>query len=279
MRTLWKTLTFLAVVNFLALLLVVGWLWQSGRLTRERAVDIRAMLSTTAAQANNEAGRLASEAEARRLADLQEEMRKHPPADSATQAMQIALVHQQREESLRRLDDERRMLAAQLQDATTRMEAGANALLQQQDAMKGDSAADNQRKIDEQFLRAVKQLEQVPAKQAKKMIETMVAENSIDQAVAYLDSMNPRSAAKVLREFKTDPEIVLATELLERLRMRGVEAASHAPPTTLPASSAGSPSPSSNTANAPRSLNVQESPNAFAGSAASAQSSADTGST
>lgn len=268
MRTLWKTLSFLAIVNLLALALVIAWLWQSGRLTRERAIDIRAMLSTTADQASTEAGRLASEAEAQRLKDLQEQLRKHPPADSATQAMQIALVHQQREESIQRLDDERRMLAAQMQEATARMEAGAEAMRKQQDAMQGDQASDTQRKIDEQFLRAVKQLEQVPPKQAKKIIETMVSENKMNQAVAYLDSMNPRSAAKVLREFKADTEIALATELLERLRTRGLEAEGSAP---------SSAPRSSNASNAPRSSNGKESPNAAAGSASSAKSPDDSG--
>jgi hypothetical protein len=268
MRTLWKTLSFLAVVNLLALIVVIAWLWQSGRLTRERAIDIRAMLSTTAAQASDEAGRLATEAEIQRLRDLEDMLRENPPADSATQSRQIALVHQQREESLRRLDDERRMLAGQLQEATTRMEASAGALQQQKDAMKGDLEADAQRKIDEQFLRAVKQLEQVPPKQAKKMIETLVAENKVDQAVAYLDSMASRSAAKILREFKEGAEIALATDLLERLRTRGLAAEGSAPSSTSARPDASKTSVASD---------GQESPYAAAGAASRTQSPFDSG--
>jgi hypothetical protein len=229
MRTLWNAICFLAMVNLFALVLVVAWLWQSGRLTGDRARDIRAMLATTVGQAQDQAALLATEAEAQRLQQLQEQMQAHPPADSETQIRQIALVHQQREESRQRLDDERRLLAAQLSEATARMEADAAELRRQQEAGKGDGAAETQRKIDEQFLRAVRQLEQIPPKQAKKMLQTLVSEKNVDQAVAYLNAMNSRAAAKVLREFKVDADIPLATELLERLRTRGLASASLAP--------------------------------------------------
>ena len=229
MRTLWNAITFLAVVNLLALLIVVGWLWQSGRLTSARAYDIRSMLSTTVGQASEEAGRLATEAEAERLRQQEELAREHPAADAPTQISQIALVHQQSVDARRRLDDERQMLASQLHQATTALEAKADAWQRSQADTSGMLAADAQRKSDEQFLRAVKQLEQIPAKQAKRMLETLVSEKKVDQAVAYLDAMNPRAASKVLREFKADSDIALATELLERLRTRGVAQADRPP--------------------------------------------------
>lgn len=229
MRTFWNAICFLAVVNLLALVLVVAWLWQSGRLSDDRVRDIRAMLATTVGQAQDQAALLATEAEAKRLLQQQEQMQAHPPADSETQIRQIALVHQQREEARQRLDDERRLLAAQLSEATARMEADAAELRRQQQAGLGDGAEEQQRKIDEQFLRAVRQLEQIPPKQAKRMLQTLVSEKKLDQAVAYLNAMNSRAAAKVLREFKDDADIPLATELLERLRTRGLASASLAP--------------------------------------------------
>lgn len=236
MKTLWNTLSFLALVNLFALVIVVAWLWQSGRLTPERAQDIRAMLSTTVAQASEEADRLATEAEAARLLAEAEAMRQHPPADSATQIAQIALVHQQSVDARHRLEDERRMLAQQLDQATAAMEAQAAALRREQSASSDGRATDAQKRGEEQFLRAVRQLEQVPAKQAKKILETLVAEKNTDQAVAYLDAMNPRAAAKVLREFKADGDIPLATELLERLRTRGVTEAMTSSPAPTDAS-------------------------------------------
>jgi hypothetical protein len=230
MKSIWNTLSFLAVVNLFAMVIVTAWLWQSGRLTRERAQDIRSMLSTTATQAAGEADRLATEAEAARLLEEAEAAREHPPADSATQITQISMVHQQMVDARRRLDDERRMLTQHIDQATAEMESQSQALHRERTASSGDRATDAQKRGEEQFLRAVRQLEQVPAKQAKKILETLVTGKNVDQAVAYLDAMNPRAAAKVLREFKAEGDIPLATNLLERLRTRG-EAEAMSPPT------------------------------------------------
>lgn len=142
------------------------------------------------------------------------------------------------------------MLAQQLEQATQQMESQAEELKREQSNSRSSRATDAQKRGDEQFLRAVKQLEQVPAKQAKKILETLVAGKNVDQAVAYLDAMNPRAAAKVLREFKTDAEIPLATELLERLRTRGVSEAMTPSPSAPGASHTAGPSPLDEISNA-----------------------------
>jgi hypothetical protein len=135
MRSLWNTLSFLAVVHLLALLIAVGWLWQSGRLTRERVQDVRQMLSTSVREAHSSAVKLATQAEAERLRQQEEEVRRHPPADSATQIRQIALVHEQQDRARTRLEDERRMLSDQLAQATARLEANAEQLREQRASM------------------------------------------------------------------------------------------------------------------------------------------------
>lgn len=56
------------------------------------------------------------------------------------------------------------------------------------------------------------------------MFELVKQPGGIDQMVAYLNAMAPRAANKILREFKTPDEVVLATELLEKLRIFGFEA-------------------------------------------------------
>lgn len=61
----------------------------------------------------------------------------------------------------------------------------------------------------------------MPPKLAKQMIQQLVHDQKIEQAVAYLDAMDGRAAKKILSEFKTAEEIDLATELLERLRTLG----------------------------------------------------------
>jgi hypothetical protein len=54
------------------------------------------------------------------------------------------------------------------------------------------------------------------------MLTALIAEGNLQQAVAYLDAMNSRIAAKIIGEFKTAPETELAKDLLEELRTFGV---------------------------------------------------------
>ncbi|MCL4211513.1 MAG: hypothetical protein KJZ68_12730, partial [Phycisphaerales bacterium] len=87
MKSLMRALGILCVVNMLALLLLAGWLLGTDRLTPQRLLAIRAMLSTTAAQ---ERARLdAEQAEQKRLEAEQvrreREQNPDPPADALVQ--------------------------------------------------------------------------------------------------------------------------------------------------------------------------------------------------
>ena len=78
------------------------------------------------------------------------------------------------------------------------------------------------RRTDEQFARAVGQLERLKPKQAKAIIVQLVNDGKRQEALQYLDAMNERAAAKILSQFNTDQERQLATELLEGLRTLGL---------------------------------------------------------
>lgn len=223
MRTLWNVISFLAIVNLLALLLVIGWLWNSKRLTMDRMREIRASLAQTLPEA---------EASAKKAADLagQEQAKAseaartaNPPIDSRTQAQYVSLVRREEAQSRQRLQDDRKMLEQQLAQMGGQLDVRKASLNQQQAKLEAAGKPDLQRKIDEQFMQAVKQYELAPPKNAKKMLVELINGGGRNQAVAYLKAMNPRAASKILREFKSDPEIVMAKELLESLRTQGLD--------------------------------------------------------
>lgn len=63
MRSIWSTLRFLAVVNMLAILLAIGWLYQSGRVDRDRLERVRDLFGPTIAeQRSSEEQQVAQEA-------------------------------------------------------------------------------------------------------------------------------------------------------------------------------------------------------------------------
>lgn len=239
MKTLWNVISFLAVVHLLALAIFIAWLWNSKRLSLERVHDVREMFTVTVADAKAATAKAAAEAQAEHDKKIQQEKDAHPPLDSAMQIQSVSLIQQQEEQSRRRLEDEKKTLAQQLAAATGQLDQKRADLDRQRVAWENLVRDDRQRKQDGQFLQTVKQYEQVSPKQGKKMIVELVNQKQIDQAVAYLDAMNARAASKILKEFKTDPEITLATELLEKLRTFGVGATKEAEkPPPAPAAAA-----------------------------------------
>ena len=74
---------------------------------------------------------------------------------------------------------------------------------------------------DEDFKMAVRLLEAQNHAQAKAMLESMLKDGKAEQVVDYLAAMQPRTAAKVLGQFKDGGEISTAIDLIERLRQRG----------------------------------------------------------
>lgn len=229
MRSLWNVVSFLAIANLLALAFFGTWLWQSDRLSVQRVRQVRELFAQTTAHQRAEDEKRKAEDDAAKQAQLEAKRAANPPSDSAAQLREISLISQEHEQVRRRLQDERAMLLAQLQAESARIDAQKVELQQQREQWENAVSADRKRKNDEQFLQTVKQLEQLPPKQGKQMIIELIEGDQLATAVAYLDSMNARSAGKILKEFKSEPEIKLATKLLERLRTFGLESSKAAP--------------------------------------------------
>ncbi len=224
MKTAWNMISFLAVVNLLALVLFTAWLWQSGRLDRRRIDAVRDMLSQTIqaeAEAQQAAAETARQAEAERM---DESLQSNPPLPSAQQINQLSAINAREQLTLQRLEDEKNMLVEQLRLQSQKMNQERAEFEAQRAAWEQATKADRERQADGQFQKTVTLYETLPAKQAKAMLVELVDRNQTAQAIAYLDAMDSRAAAKILRELKTDVENQLATELLEQLRTFGLTA-------------------------------------------------------
>jgi hypothetical protein len=247
MRKLWNIVSFLAVVHILALLFVVIWLWQTKRLTVDRVREAKMVFAPTLPEVAAAAKKSAAAAQEEQLKEAEAAKKANPPLDSATQIQYISLVRQQEAQSRQRLNDDQKMLRQQLALTSAQIDDRQALLASQQAKLEAANRPDLQRKIDEQFMQTVKQYELAAPKQAKKMVVELINGGQQEQAVAYLKAMNPRNASKILKEFKTDSEIVMAKELLEKLRTLGLEATATAA-TSKPVQEPGNAPSPSNTA-------------------------------
>ncbi len=221
MKSLWSSFSFLAVVHLLALLMFVGWLAQSGRLSMERLEAVRDLFQSTIADDAAAAEAAAADAEFEATAAFEDAKLDVPPRTADQQVRLANRIREQERRAADRLAEQREQLQRQLDQDRLAFDAERVAFEAERAAWEQMVEEIKARQADEQFIKAVKLLENTPAKLVKARFLELVDNGELDQAVAYFDAMNARAQAKVFKEFKTDAENELATVLLEELRTLG----------------------------------------------------------
>lgn len=221
-RKLGQVLVLTLAINFLALAGIVGWLWQSGRLGKEQVGKIKEVLFPPEAKAEvtlDEPAN-ASLATTQPVVKLEELLAK---AAGRTAAEQVEFIQQafdsQRSELDRRfreVEDMRRQVdLAQKQLAADRAASDAKEKQltdREQSAQKTAS--------DKGFQDALVLYQALPSKQVKELFGGLD-----DQTVVrYLQAMPPRTASKIVKEFKTPDETTRIQRVLEKMRQNQASA-------------------------------------------------------
>jgi hypothetical protein len=224
MKTTWNVISFLAVVNLMAIVLFVMWLWQSDRLSGDRIELLRETFGPTVTEASIVAEQRESEIEAERQREQQARRLEQLPIPAGRTVERVNLLEDMERQALGRVEDARRFHHEQFEQAMRDLQQREQRLEMQREQWERSVEAERARREDEQFAKTVQQYESIPPRQGKNMLLELINDGEMTQAVAYLDAMNPRAASKILGEFRTEAEIQLATRLLEELRRFGLEA-------------------------------------------------------
>jgi hypothetical protein len=223
MRKLWNTVSFIAVVNLVAIVMFGGWLWRSDRLDVDRIRAVRDMIATTISADAAAAAEVEAADEQKEQAASEAALVADPALPSGAQIRQASLREERSAQALRRVQDSAGQRLDELQRRADRLDAREEALLARQAAWEEALALQADEDVESQFQKTVALYEALAGPQAKRMLVELVAVGQVDQAVAYLDAMNRRAAAKTLKSLKTGEENKLATDLLERLRTLGID--------------------------------------------------------
>ncbi|MEX0776174.1 MAG: hypothetical protein WD042_10745 [Phycisphaeraceae bacterium] len=124
---------------------------------------------------------------------------------------------------LERMDRDRQDLLRQLQLLRDVLEKKQAQLDAQEKAFAQALEAERNKAQDRDFQLTVQMYEQIKPAQAKQIFQELAARGKTEQVVDYLAAMQLRKASAVLKEFKQPEEIVQATDLLQKLRTRGVD--------------------------------------------------------
>lgn len=224
MKTIWSILSVAAVANLIALVGIVAYLYSTGRLDATRLRETRQLFSQTAAQ-RAELAKLAGDKAVTDAAVAKEQSKVGTPPITAGDAMDLKL--QQSQIDAARLESLKREVQI-LQETLARQKAALDAdrLAFSKQKKDFELARDTVVKTesDEQFRKALATIEGLKPDKAKATLQTLIDMQQTDQAVSYLNFMQERTRTKIVDEFiKADPKV--ATDLLEKLRTRGVSVA------------------------------------------------------
>ncbi len=238
MKSLWTAISLLLLINLLLLAGVGLWLWGSDRLDAERFHRVVDMIKITKAEE--------AELQAQEQAALDEAVKQAQDVARVLSVAQgpvsahdrIAADERERDlinQRLDRMQKEKEDLLRQMTLMTDHMNKQQLEIEAARAEMKRSLEAEHKRANDRDFEQAVAMYEQLKPRQGKEMFQQLLAQGQEEQVVAYLAAMQLRKAAGVLKEFKTDPEIAQATQLVQKLRSRGVDVLPQMPTPANPA--------------------------------------------
>ncbi len=217
MKSLWSVVSFLAVVHLLALLLFLGWMYGTDRLSIERMQEVRELFAMTITDE-----KMQQEDEERVVEENQESESSMFQMSSTRQIEMLTDVQRQELMATQRMKDESDMHSRQFSLLNQKIALERKEFEEERSRWEEATEADRERKTNEQFAQTVSQYESLPAKQGKQVLIELINSGNREQAIAYLDAMKPRASSKILKEFKSPEEIILAAELLEELRIFGL---------------------------------------------------------
>lgn len=227
-KTLWNVLVLALALNFLLLAGAVGWLFKSGRLDRTKAASIREIVfpppPPEAPATQPSADEKSEPPPLLKLDELLAHQAGRPAAEQAefirrTFDAQMAQLDRRRREveALRDLVDAGQQ---QLQRDRESLDAEKRALAARRDESERLAA-------DKGFQDSLERYKSMPPRQVKQVFMSL----DEDVVVRYLRSMEPRAAAKVMKEFKSPPEVDRLQRVLEKMRQsQPATAPSAAPP-------------------------------------------------
>jgi len=223
MRRIFDIIAAVGLINLLALIMLVLWLWSSDRLDRDRLDRLRALLSPTIAQERESLAAMERDAErakAQREAELRDE---HLPPPSEVRLELVRSADSAAAQAEARLRDQVAHLRRELMDGISRLQRDRDDFEAERAGWLASIEAERTRRTDEQFAKAVRQLELLPPRNARDILLNLaVTPKGMETTVAYLDAMAPRNAARILRELKDEAQTAVATDLLEALRTFGL---------------------------------------------------------
>ncbi len=218
MKNLLNVLVVTLALNFLALAGGIGWLFKTGRLDKPRIAEIKKIVFPAPAPppppppaATQPAPDEATTQPFLKLETLLAEQAGLPVGQ------QVEFVRQTFDAKMAEVDRRQRELLAlkdQVERAQAQLDNGRKELLTAQERVAAREQEEARLASDKGFQESLQLYNSMSGRQVKKIFVAL----DDDTVVRYLTAMEPRTAAKIVKEFKTPEEVDRAQRILEKMR-------------------------------------------------------------
>jgi flagellar motility protein MotE (MotC chaperone) len=213
MKKLLTVVVLTLAMNFLAAAGAVGWLFQSGHLDKAKVAKVRELVFPPPATQPSV------------------EVKAGSPATQPTLRLDELLATQRGRSAVEKVDFIQRTFDAQMLDldrrqrdlsdlkrqvdlANEKLAADRAALEKEKKALSDREQETEKLQTDKGFQDSLQLYTSLPPKQVKTIFMTL----SVQTAQQYLEAMNPRAAAKIMKEFKSPTETQFIQQVLENMR-------------------------------------------------------------
>ncbi|WP_428939493.1 hypothetical protein [Fontivita pretiosa] len=214
MKKLIDVIVLTLAVNFLAVIAGIGWLWQQGRLDRQRIAEIRQIVFPASPQ-QSPATQPSAEPTSQPTLKLDELLAK---AAGRTATEQVEFIQHAFDAQMALLDRRQRELndlQRQVELARQQLARDVESLQSREQQLAAREQQANQLASDKGFQDSLALYSTMPARQVKTVFMGLD-----DQTVMnYLQAMPSRTAGKIIREFKSPEETSRIQRILERMRL------------------------------------------------------------
>jgi hypothetical protein len=211
-KKIFDLLVLVLAVNFLVLAGAVVWMVKSDRLDHDKMMAVKEIVfPTTAPAATTEPVADAATQPSIRLDEL---VAKQSGRTAAEQVETIQHSFDAQMAQLDRREREVKDLKAQVDLAQTQLASDRAALEKEKADLKAREDEAARLASDQGFQDALNRYIAMPPKQVKQVFSTL----DDTTVMNFLQAMEPKTAAKIIKEFKTDEEVARIQKVLEKMR-------------------------------------------------------------
>ncbi len=213
MKQLWNILVLTFALNFLLIVGGIGYLVYDQRLTQETVTQIREILYPPPPSLEQEQDST-SETPAEPTLILDDLLAEYTGFSAAQTVEQVQHRFDAQLAQLERRHQELRDLQAQIDLAQRQLAIDRENLAKQEQALRLEQEEQLRLQNDKGFQDSLALYQTMPAKQVKEVFKGL----DDSTIIRYLQAMQPRTAARIVKEFKTPDEISRIQRILEQMR-------------------------------------------------------------